>query len=98
MFHHVVMMRYSEAADAAFHDRVRHYVERIRTESKGLVSFDHGSNGADRGKDYPWAVIGVFKTEADHDAYQVSPAHVELRDYMTPVIEDMVVCDMTMEG
>ncbi len=95
MFHHVVMMRISEAADRAFHDKVEHYAERIRKETPGLVSYAYGRNGADLAKGFDFAFIGVFEKEADHDAYQAGAVHVEMRDCMTPLIEDIVVCDLS---
>ena len=95
MFHHVVMMRISESADQAYHDKVEHYAERVRKEVPGIVSYDYGENGADRGRGFNFAIISVFEGEAAHDAYQASAVHVELSDYMTPFIEDMVVCDLT---
>ena len=95
MFHHVVMMRISKTADRTFHDKVEHHAARVRKEISGLVSYDYGENGADRGKGFDFAIISVFEGEAAHDAYQTSAVHVELSDYMTPFIEDMVVCDLT---
>lgn len=94
MFYHVVMMRYTPAADAEFHRRVEGYVERVRHECGGLVRYDYGANVASRAKGYDWVVAGVFESSAAHDAYQVSPPHQEMKAYMMPFIADLVVCDM----
>lgn len=93
MFYHVVLMRL-ERVDAAFHARVEQYAGVIRRDLSGIVSYRYGRNLAGRGKGYDWAVIGVFASAADHDAYQLSRAHQELKAYMTPHIADMVVCDV----
>ena len=93
MFHHVVLMQLTDA-DAVFHARVAASVARVRAEVAGLVSFSFGPNRADRGRGYDWAVIGLFAGAADHDAYQVSPAHVALKAIMNPHITEMVVCDV----
>lgn len=93
MFHHIVMMRLAAHADAAFHARVEDYARRIRSECAGLVRFEYVSNLADRAQGYGHAVLGAFASSAAHDAYQVSPAHQELKAFVAPYVEDLVVCD-----
>ena len=93
MFYHVVMMKLSNDADAAFHAKVEAFAAEFRINTKGLVSYDYGRNLADRSKGYDWAVVGAFKSSADHDAYQVSDLHQRMKAFMTPVIADLVVCD-----
>ncbi len=95
-FTHVVLVRYGAAADAAFLAAVDDLVARARRDCKGLVSFHHVRNVADRGRGFDWAVIGVFASSADHDAYQISPVHQEMKAVMMPVIEDMVVLDAAL--
>jgi len=97
MFHHVVMMRFTAAADAAFHERVQDYVRRIRREVPDVLAYHAGRNLADRAKGFDWAVLGTFTTSAAHDAYQVSPVHQEMKTFMAPFIADIVVCDMSVE-
>jgi hypothetical protein len=94
MFYHVVMMRYSDRADAGFHRRVRAYADRIRGECGGIVHYDYGANVADRGKGYDWVIAGVFESSAAHDAYQASAPHQEMKAFMMPCIADLVVCDL----
>lgn len=93
MFYHVVMMKLSKDADAAFHAKVEEFAEEIRRTAKGLIAYNYGRNVADRGKGYDWAVVGAFQSSADHDAYQVSDVHQRMKAFMMPVIEDLVVCD-----
>lgn len=93
MFYHVVMMKLTEDADAAFHAKVEAFSAEIRRSAKGLVAYDYGRNLADRSQGYDMAVVGAFKTSADHDAYQVSDVHQRMKGFMTPVIADLVVCD-----
>ncbi len=93
MFYHVVMMKLSNDADAAFHAKVEAFAAEFRKGAKGLVAYDYGRNVADRSKGYDWAVVGAFKSSADHDAYQVSDLHQRMKAFMTPVIADLVVCD-----
>lgn len=94
MFYHLVMMRYTDRADAEFHRRVEGYAERVRRECGGLVRYDYGANIASRGKGYDWVVAGVFDSSAAHDAYQESPPHQAMKAFMMPFIADLVVCDV----
>jgi len=94
MFFHIVVMRLAPDADADFHARVAGYVARVRSELDYVRTYDFGRNGADRGHGYDWAVIGTFDSGADHDRYQVSPVHLEMKAFMVPHIAELVVCDL----
>jgi quinol monooxygenase YgiN len=93
MYYHIVMMRFSDKAGPEFHRRAEALCERIRSECEGLIHYDYGVNIADRGKGYDRVILSVFESGAAHDVYQVSPAHQELKAFMTPYFEDLVVCD-----
>lgn len=93
MFTHAVLMRLVDV-DGDFHARVAACVARVRREVAALISYHYGPNLADRGRGYDWVVLGVFASAAAHDAYQVSAAHLELKDLMTPHIAELVVCDL----
>jgi hypothetical protein len=92
MFFHVVMMRLVDA-DASVHARIDEFVARVRRELPYVRGYAYGRNVADRAKGYDWAVIGTFDTSEDHDRYQVSPVHQEMKAFMTPYIAEIVVCD-----
>jgi hypothetical protein len=92
MFHHVVMMRLQDA-DRAFHDGVRGYVERVRRELSYVRAYTYCRNEAARAQGFDWAIIATFDTRADHDRYQASGVHQEMKAFMTPRIADIVVCD-----
>jgi hypothetical protein len=94
MFHHVVLMKL-KGADARFHARVADYVARVRRELPYVRAFHYGRNVADRSKGHDWAVYAAFDTSADHDRYQVSPVHQEMKAFMMEHIEEIVVCDMS---
>lgn len=92
MFHHLVLIRL-KGDDAAFHERVAAYVERIRAELPYVRQYDFVPNKADRAGGYDWAVISAFDSSEDHDRYQVSDVHQEMKAYMTPFIESLIACD-----
>ncbi|MDF1749700.1 MAG: Dabb family protein [Alphaproteobacteria bacterium] len=93
VFYHVVMMKYGEGADAAFHEKVQDYCRAIQKACAGVLSYDYVTNKATRSQGYDYAILARFETEAQHDAYQVDPNHVAMKTFMAPVIKDMVVLD-----
>jgi stress responsive alpha/beta barrel protein len=97
MFFHVVMMQLANADDA-FLARVRYYEERIRSELPYVRDYRFGRNVASRSKGFAWTVIGIFNSSADHDRYQVSTLHQEMKTFMSSHITDIAVCDFDAPG
>ena len=97
MFIHTVLMRLSAQADAAFHHQVQLYCQRIRAECPGLHSYWYGRNEADRHGGFEYAVVALFASSADHDAYQVSAAHQAMKTYMRPYIVELLALDSGLE-
>ena len=93
MFYHIVMMRLNDKAGPEFHAQVEALAGHVRRECSALIHYDYGINVAARGKGYEHVVLSIFESSAAHDAYQVSPVHQEMKAFMTPYIEDLVVCD-----
>ncbi|MFC0220026.1 hypothetical protein FHS82_002892 [Pseudochelatococcus lubricantis] len=93
MFYHIVLMSFTSEANAAFFDKVEHYVRRVRAECDGLVTYAMAQNGASRSDGLTHGVVATFRSSQAHDAYQVSPAHVEMKTYMSPFISRIVVLD-----
>jgi hypothetical protein len=97
MFFHVVLMQLTNVDDA-FLARVRNYAERIRSELLYVRDYRFGHNIATRAKRYTWAIIGTFNSSADHDRYQASALHQEMKAFITPHIADIAVCDFDATG
>lgn len=93
MFLHVVMMEFDERVDANFFGKVEALAERVRQECAGLVLYHFGENVADRSQGYTHATSSLFSDAASHDAYQVSAAHVAMKNHMVPFIKRIVVYD-----
>ena len=93
MFYHIVMMRFNDKAGPEFHTQVEALAGRVRRECAGLIHYDYGINVAARGKGYEHVVLSIFESSAEHDVYQRSPVHQEMKAFMTPYFEDLVVCD-----
>ena len=97
MFFYVVMMRLTDTDDA-FLAGVRHYGERIRRDLPYVRDYQFGRNVAARANGFTWTVIGTFDSSADHDLYQVSALHQEMKVFMSPHIADIAVCDYGTAG
>lgn len=97
MFHHLVLMRLKDP-DRAFHDRVNGFVERVRRELPYVRAYHYGRNVAGRAQGFDWAVIASFDSSADHDRYQVSPVHQEMKAFILPHVADLVACDYDTES
>lgn len=93
MFHHIVLMRI-EGADEAFHQTVEDYVARVREELPYVLDYVYRPNLADRSGSYDWAILSSFASSADHDRYQVSDLHQEMKDFMAPRIAALLACDV----
>lgn len=94
MFHHIVAMRFNEDADQAFFDRVEDYCERIRRSGTHVMRYVFRENVASRNDGLTHVILSTFRTSADHDAYQVSPVHLEMKSFMLPRIARIVVCEL----
>ena len=94
MFHHVVLMEFTPEADQRFLDRVEAYAEQLRRSAPNLARYVFSRNVASRSNGLPWGIVSSFASAADHDAYQVSRTHQEMKAYMAPYIARIVVCDV----
>lgn len=93
MFYHIVMMQLQGADDACL-ARVREYAARIRAELPYVRAYHFGKNVASRAQQFEWAIVSVFDNSADHDRYQISAVHQEMKAFMAQHIVDIVVCDL----
>lgn len=93
MFLHIVLMQFSDKADAAFFQQVAHHAEQVKRECDGLLMYHFGENIAERAQGYTHATSSAFVDAQAHDVYQTSPAHTAMKQFMGPYIERIVVYD-----
>lgn len=93
MYMHIVMMEFTPEAGPAFFAQVQVFGTRIVQECRGVQLYHFGANEADRSSGYSHAVVSVFESASDHDRYQVSPVHLEMKAYMGPLIQRIAVYD-----
>ena len=91
-------MEFSKDADQTFFDKVGMFSQRIRAECRGVIAYDFGQNEAARSGGYTHAVVSLFSAAAAHDDYQVSSVHVDMKTYMSPFIQRIVVFDGAISG
>lgn len=93
MFYHVVLMTFTPEAGPAFFDRVEHFARRVRAECADVVTYGLTENVASRADGLTHGLVCVFGSSQAHDDYQVSPAHVEMKAFISPFIARIVVLD-----
>ena len=94
MFHHVVLMQFTAKANQDFLDKVEAFSGQIRKSARNLRGYAFKPNLASRRDGLNWAVVSSFATSADHDTYQVSPVHQQMKAFMMPYIARIVVCEI----
>lgn len=94
MFHHVVLMKFSDKADLAFHAAVEDFCVRVRVGTPRPHRYVYRPNVASRSDGLTHGIVAVFASAAEHDQYQVSDVHQAMKAYMTPFIDRIVVCDI----
>jgi hypothetical protein len=97
MFTHIVLMKLKPEADAHFHARVQEYAARLRRELAYVKTWDLVPNVAGRAQGFSHAAVSKFASSADHDRYQDSPVHQEMKKFMTPYFIDVIACDFDSE-
>ena len=98
MFHHIVLMRFGNDADEAFHAKAEAFAAAIRNASPRPLRYVYQRNIAARNGGLDWAIVSAFSSSAEHDAYQASPLHQQMKAFMTPTIVELVACDLDEAG
>jgi hypothetical protein len=94
MFHHIVLMKFGAKADQQFLTKVEAYCDRIRAASPKPERYLFSRNIASRADGLNYGIVASFDSVRAHDTYQVSDVHQEMKSYMSPFIERIVVCDI----
>jgi hypothetical protein len=93
MFYHVVLLNL-KGLDPTALASLHGFASRMRDELPFLREFHFGVNKATRAAQYGWTVVATFDDEKDHERYQVSDVHLQMKAFLTPFIEDIVVADV----
>jgi hypothetical protein len=90
-------MKFTAAAGPAFHAAVEAYCQRICTGELRPRRYIYRRNIASRSDGLDYAIVAAFDSVAEHDRYQVSATHQEMKAFMAPFIERIVACDVDDE-
>ncbi len=93
MFHHVVLLNLKGLGPDSL-SSLKGFASRMRDELPYVREFYFGVNKASRAGKYGWTVVATFDSEGDHERYQVSDVHQEMKTFLGPFIEDIVVADV----
>ena len=70
--------------------------EKMKTDIEALVGVVPGLKSAEVGfgySGYDVCLTAVVEDKAALDAYQIHPAHVQVKEYIGTVVTDRAVCD-----
>lgn len=93
MFHHIVLLSFAKETGPDFFAKAQAYVERVKAECDGVLGYFMAENVASRSDGLTHGIVGVFKNSAAHDAYQISPAHQEMKAFILTRTARIVVLD-----
>lgn len=93
MFHHVVLLEFHDPTDTQQIEFMREQTQFLGEEISELVHIEFRKNIADRGREFSHAIIASFESAQKHDAYQVHPAHLLVKDRIKSTIKSLLVLD-----
>jgi hypothetical protein len=93
MFFHIVLLKFNEKADDSFHREAQQHAKRVKRECSDLVLFHLGENLASRSRGYSHTLVSSFTNSEAHDRYQSSDVHQEMKRFLAPYTDSMVVHD-----
>ena len=93
MFYHVVLIQFHPGVDDDFLCNAETYAQRVRNECDGVVAYFFAPNTAARADGFSHAVVGIYDSAEAHEAYQVSPVHQEMKEFLLTRIKRIVAFD-----
>ena len=93
MYSHTVLLNLGPAADAAFFAKLRQFESAVRTSCAGVVEYRFSTNEATSKKGFGHVLFSAFESRAAFVAYDRSALHVEMKDFLRPYVDDLMVAD-----
>jgi hypothetical protein len=87
VFIHIFGFRWKECATDADEARAAREIRAFGGRIPGLIDVAVGENFSPRGQGYTFAGLMRFTDRAACDAYATHPAHLELLEWLIPLIE-----------
>ncbi len=94
-FTHLVSFRWKSEPPVAEVDRITSELTALAARLDGVRSYQCGPDVSGTPNSYDYAVIGVFDTRADFEAYRDHPEHLRIRDeLMAPLVDSRVLVQL----
>ncbi|WP_348262927.1 Dabb family protein [Telmatobacter sp. DSM 110680] len=87
MFIHIFGFRWKEHATSAEKERAARDIRAFQGQIRGLIDVAVGENLSPRGQGYTFAGLMRFTEKAACDAYAIHPSHLELLEWLVPLID-----------
>ena len=91
MFYHLVMVRFTDGADATFHQRIHDYCDEMQAKVPSVRQYSYCANLVPGG--FTHSIVGVYDSIEDYNAYWHTQLHDDLKAYMTQFVAQRMVCD-----
>ena len=93
VYSHTVLVNLGPAADATFFTKLRQFESAVRTSCAGVMEYRFATNEATSKKGFDHVLFSTFESRAAFVAYDRSALHGEIKDFLRPYVEDLVVAD-----
>jgi Stress responsive A/B Barrel Domain len=87
MYFHVFAFRWKPEATEALQQRATEAILAFQGNIEGLIDVHVGQNDSPRGQGYAFVGVMRFTDRAAMEAYNVHPLHLELLEWLVPLIE-----------
>lgn len=91
MFYHLILVRYAEGADGAFHQRIHDYCDEIAANLPGVRSYSYGADLVPG--PFTHGIVGVYDSLEDYNAYWRTKLHDDLKAYMIQHVAETLIHD-----
>ena len=97
MYIHVVMLRFDDTVDQAYHQRLHDFADAFRA-LPGVVSYNYCENVVDQAGAYSHAIVGVFDAVESYMNYVETPLHDEIKAFSMDKVTDISINDFDTEA
>ncbi|MGE5379466.1 MAG: Dabb family protein [Methylocystaceae bacterium] len=92
MLTHVVLFKLRDKSPEILNTAVAK-LQSLQGKIPQLVSLSIGADVIHTERSYDLALVAVFASQADMQAYQIHPEHVKVSEYMTSIRESVIAVD-----
>jgi hypothetical protein len=100
MIRHIILIKFKATAKINEIKELRASFKSMPSKVEGVHSVEWGLNDSPEGKNknYTHIVLMNFVDDAGRDNYLPHAEHCELKKLFSPILEDLIVLDYTVQG